>query len=294
MRNSLSPKRWPRGAAPGAALLLILAALSALLLAPPAAWAQEDEDVTEEVTDEAAGDAPAADAAAPPAGNAAGPAAPAGDAPPPQKSKLRWFYEALGLFYSIIFLGISFCLVALVVMNLLGARRENVVPLTLVEGFEQNLNEKKFQEAYELAKSDESFLGRVLAAGLAKLSAGYQPAIEAMQEIGEEENMKLEHRLSYIALIGSIAPMVGLLGTVDGMVDSFVVIAQSPTTPKPSELAEGISTALVTTLVGLWLAIPAIALYGILRNRMARLSLEVGVLSEGLMSRFQNVGVKKV
>ena len=290
MRNSLSPKRWPRGAAPGAALLLILAALSALLLAPPVAWAQDDEEVTEEVTDEA-GDAPAANAAAALAGQ---PAAPDPDAPPPEKSKLRWFYESLGILYSVIFLGLSFCLVALVVMNLLGARRENVVPLSLVEGFEQCLNEKKFQEAYELAKSDESFLGRVLAAGLAKLSTGYQPAIEAMQEVGEDENMKLEHRLSYIALIGSISPMVGLLGTVDGMVASFIVIAQSTTAPKPSELAAGISTALVTTLVGLWLAIPAIAIYGLLRNRMARLVLEVGVLSEGLMSRFQNVGVKKV
>ena len=289
MRNSLSPTRWARGAAPGAVVLLVLAALSALLLNPPAARAQEDEEAVTQ--DGAAPAEPAADAAAGPAGQ---PAAPAADAPPPEKSKLRWFYESLGKFYSVIFLGLSFCLVALVVMNLLGARRENVVPLALVEGFEQCLNEKKFQEAYELAKSDESFLGRVLAAGLAKLSAGYQPAIEAMQEVGEDENMKLEHRLSYVALIGSISPMVGLLGTVDGMVASFIVIAQSTTAPKPSELAAGISTALVTTLVGLWLAIPAIAIYGLLRNRMARLVLEVGVLSEGLMSRFQNVGVKKV
>ena len=52
-----------------------------------------------------------------------------------------------------------------------------------------------------MAKTDESFLGQVLSAGLAKLSAGYEKAIEAMQEVGEEENMKLEHRLSYMALM---------------------------------------------------------------------------------------------
>jgi len=182
--------------------------------------------------------------------------------------------------------------VALLVMNILAARRDQIVPLTLVDGFEAHLNEKKYQEAYELAKSDDSFLGHVLAAGLAKLSKGYNQAIEAMQEVGEEENMRLEHRLSYIALIGSVAPMVGLLGTVDGMVQSFMVIANSSTTPKPSELADGISTALITTLVGLWIAIPAIAAFGILRNRFARLVLEVGILSEELMSRFADVGKK--
>lgn len=228
--------------------------------------------------------------------DAKAPAAPPADEPaqsqgPP--SMLEFFFNALGPMYTVIFLGLSFTLVALIVMNLLGARRDNVVPVELVESFEATLNEKKYQEAYELAKNDDSFLGHVLSAGLGKLSAGYAPAIEAMQEVGEEETMKLEHRLSYIALIGAISPMVGLLGTVDGMVASFMVIAQATQAPKPSELASGISTALITTLVGLWLAIPAIAIYGILRNRVQRLTLEVGVISEQLMSRFQNVGAKK-
>ncbi len=210
-----------------------------------------------------------------------------------EKSYLAWMYEALGIFYSVVFLALSFTLVALLVMNLLTARRDSVCPVGLFEGFKAHLDEKRYQEAYELAKSDESFLGQVLSAGLAKLSAGYGPAIEAMQEVGEEENMKLEHRLSYMALIGTISPMVGLLGTVQGMIASFSVIAGRDTTPKPSELAGGISTALFTTLVGLFIAIPAIALYNILRNRVARLVLEVGIVSEDLMSRFSSVGAKK-
>jgi biopolymer transport protein ExbB len=86
--------------------------------------------------------------------------------------------------------------------------------------------------------------------------------------------------------------MFGLLGTVDGMVASFQVIAKSTTQPKPSELAQGISMALITTLVGLWLAIPAIIFFGVMRNRMTRLMLEVGVMSEGLMGRFSTVGKK--
>ncbi len=209
-----------------------------------------------------------------------------------KKSLLRWVYDALGIGYLAIFLLLSFTLVALFVMNMLSARRDNVCPLHLVEGFEAHLNEKRYQEAYEMAKADESFLGQVLSAGLAKLSAGYAQAIEAMQEVGEEENMKMDHRLSYMALIGTISPMIGLFGTVDGMIRSFTIIAVGGGTPKPDKLAEGISTALFTTLIGLGIAIPAILAYNILKNRVSRLVLEVGILSEGLMGRFENVGKK--
>lgn len=209
------------------------------------------------------------------------------------QSVLGWGLSSLGWGYSIIFLSLSFTLVALFVMNVLTASRAHVVPPPLIEGFETHLNEKQYQDAYDLAKGDESFLGHVLSAGLAKVQVGYGPAIEAMQEVGEEENMKLEHQLSYLSLIGTISPMIGLFGTVHGMIISFQVIATSPIQPKASELAGGISTALFTTLVGLFIAIPAIAAYNILRNRVARLVLEVGIVSEGLMSRFQNVGAKQ-
>ncbi len=261
------------------------------------AEAQAPPDAPLEEVKEAPQGEPAAAAEPPTNGapaNGAAPAPSAADTPPAQKSQLRWLYDALGLRYTVAFLAISFSLVALVVLNLLAVRRESVVPLALVEGFEAQLKEKRYQEAYELAKADDSFLGRVLTAGLSKVSQqGYEPAIEAMQEVGEEENMRMEHRLSYLALIGTISPMVGLLGTVDGMIMSFNVIAASTTQPKPAQLAAGISTALVTTLVGLLLAIPTIAIHNILANRVGRLVLEVGTVSEQLMSRFSGTSAKK-
>lgn len=206
-----------------------------------------------------------------------------------QESYLAWFYKALGFKYVVVFLAISFTLVAFFVMNLLVSRRDNICPLLLVEAFEGHLNEKRYQEAYELAKADESLLGQVLASGLAKLSTGYDNALASMQETGQEESLKLDQRLSVLALVGTVAPMFGLLGTVDGMVASFQVIARSSTTPKPSELAQGISMALVTTLIGLWLAIPAILAFNLLKNRQQKLLLETGIISENLMKRFQGV-----
>ena len=247
-----------------ALMMFSLAAVCVSTVVAPSVAVAQDEDVV-------AADAPPAD----------------GQPAAKRQSYLGWMFKALGIRYTVVFLGLSFTMVALFVMNLLTARRDNICPAHLEETFAAHLDNKQYQEAFELAKSDESFLGNVLAAGMSKLSQGYDHAIEAMQEVGEEENMKLDHRLSYMALIGSIAPMVGLFGTVDGMISSFSVIAAGGATPKASELAEGISTALFTTLVGLAIAIPAIAAYNILKNRVSRLVLEVGIVSEDLLSRFQ-------
>jgi biopolymer transport protein ExbB len=214
-----------------------------------------------------------------------------GDAAVDQESFLTWMIRASGIFGFVLLL-LSFIMVALIMMNVLQVRRDNLLPPTFIESFEQQLANKDYQGAYETAKSDDSFVARVLAAGLSKLNRGYDEAIEGMQEVGEDENMALEHRLSYLALIGTVAPMIGLMGTVYGMIDSFRVIANSTTQPKPKELADGISTALFTTIEGLAVAIPAMVFYSLLRNRVQRFVLEVGMISEGLMSRFSTVGKK--
>ena len=238
------------------------------------------EDDVVEVVEEAA--APAAD-------EADGADAGGGGSSKADQNLLSWTISSLGWGYLLVFLALSVTLVSLFVMNMLAARRDTLCPQELVDAFEERLNEKDFQGAYDMARTDESVLGQVLSAGLAKLSRGYGKAIEGMQEVGEEESMKLEHRLSYMALIGNLSPMIGLFGTVQGMIASFQVIALGGASPKPAELAEGISTALFTTLVGLAVAIPAIAAYNIIRNRVSRLLLEVGVTSENLMSRFEDV-----
>jgi biopolymer transport protein ExbB len=124
-------------------LLLLVTSLTAAGWMQPSTALAQDEDAP-------AADAPAEDAPAPAVDSsikdAEGPAS-----PPPQVNYLSWVIDAMGWHYTIAFLSISFALVALFVMNILAARRENVVPPTLVEGFEQHLNAKQYQEAYDLA-----------------------------------------------------------------------------------------------------------------------------------------------
>ncbi len=216
------------------------------------------------------------------------PGTPENDDSPRQKNYLEFFFKALKIRYTLAFLVISFTFVAFLVMNLLGLRRDAICPPHLAAAFEAQLNENKLQEAFDLAKNDDSMLGQMLAAGMQNMQGGYEKAELAMSQVGEDENLKLEHRLSFLSLVGTIAPMVGLLGTVDGMVSSFMEIATSDTQPKPSQLAEGISTALITTLVGLILAIPAIIAFNLLKNRLTRLVMETGQQAGNLMSRFEN------
>ncbi|MED5448576.1 MAG: MotA/TolQ/ExbB proton channel family protein, partial [Planctomycetota bacterium] len=224
--------------------------------------------------------------------------APAGDptaaaegeaAAPTSESLLKKSIGSLGYFFGPIFLLLSFTLVALVMMNVLQIRRDVLLPPEFVDDFEAQLDNKDYQGAYNTARDHDSMVARVLTAGLTKLNRGYSEAVEGMQEVGEDENMSLEHRLSYLALIGSIAPMIGLAGTVTGMIASFDEIATA-TQVEPSKLADGIQKALWTTLVGLGIAIPAMVAYSVLRNRVSRLVLEVGMVSEGLMARFQTLG----
>ena len=172
-----------------------------------------------------------------------------------EKSYLVFLAEALGIKYIIIFLLLSFSLVAMLVMCFLQFRKQVLIPPALVQQFEANLDNKEYQQAFDQA-------------------------------------MKLEHKISYVSLIGALAPMFGLLGTVDGMVAAFMKIAGSDTAPKPSELAVGISQALVTTLIGLWLAIPAIACFALFKNWLQRFNDDVAGESSRLMSRFQSIGKK--
>ena len=244
---------------------LTASGLAALTCVSPAVAVAQDEEI-------------AADAAA--------------DPEPEGKSYLTFLVEALGLKYVIIFLLLSFGLVALLVMCFMQFRKVVMMPPALSKQFEQHLENKEFQQAYELAKNDESYLGRVLAAGMSKLQSGYPAAVEAMQAAENEQAMTLEHKISYVSLVGALAPMFGLLGTVDGMVAAFMLIAQRDTAPKPSELAVGISQALVTTLIGLWLAIPAIACYGLFKNWLQRFNTDVDDEAMRLMAQFKTMGKK--
>jgi biopolymer transport protein ExbB len=160
------------------------------------------------------------------------------------------------------------------------------VPTEMLEQFHEKLEAKEYQEAYEIAKNSDSTLGKILAAGLVKMSDNIAAAEQTMTDTAEDELMTLEHRLSYHGTIASVSPMVGLLGTVFGMVKAFSVIAQTGV-PQASEIAHGIALALVTTQIGLLIAIPALVFFEVFKNRLARFVLELSVQTENVLNQFK-------
>jgi len=246
--------------------------------------AQEEEAADEEVMEEEES-APAAKGAKAAASDEGDVAAEA----PKEESYLSWLWAASG--YEGLLIGfMSVALVALIVTNAMQLRLPMFVPPDFVQDFEAKVSARDYQGAYDLAKGDESFVAKLLTGGLSRLSKGFDEAKGGMAEVAEDENMALDHRLSYISIIGATAPMLGLLGTVHGMVSAFSVIANSTVSPKPADLAKGITMALVTTLEGLIVAIPAIIAFALFKNAQARTVLESTMAAENLLGRFAQTG----
>ena len=97
-------------------------------------------------------------------------------------------------------------------------------------------------------------------------------AREAVDRVSDAQTMRLEKKISMLAVIGSLGPMIGLLGTLKGMIHSFSAIATSGTQLKPDQVAHGISEALVLTFEGVGLSVPAIFFFAYFRNRIFTLS----------------------
>ena len=187
---------------------------------------------------------------------------------------------------TLVIAAMSFYLIALVVWMALNYRISTTMPAALVREVQDMLDQTKYNEAYHRLVGDSSFLARVLATGVRKLPSGMAQAQRASELANESATMEMEHRTTYLATVGTLGPMIGLVGTVYGMIIAFRVIAVEGSTPQANQLAVGISTALYATLEGIAISIPAIFFYALFRNRIARLSLEVGITAEQLLEQF--------
>ncbi len=187
---------------------------------------------------------------------------------------LQWAIRASGpIGFGLLLLSIYFT--ALVIKLFLEFRVSEAVPAALVEKLETAIKDKKFQEAYDACRENDSFLARLVRTGVANLPNGRAEAKESMQTVQDEVVTHMEARISYLAIIGSLGPMIGLVGTIAGMIASFQEIATAAgAQPKPEKVAEGISTALFITLEGVSLAVPAIFFFAFFRNRIAVIAME--------------------
>ena len=209
---------------------------------------------------------------------------PAKAPPPKQDSMPIHIIKSIGLVMGIILGLLSISLVALVVLLAMDVRMGDSVPPGFVEEFTDIVNKRRFKEAYELAKNDSSFLARVLSAGMARLQYGIEDARETAMNTVESIKSGKEQLTTYLATIGSLGPLFGLVGTVYSMVGAFREMATDPNI-KPAVMAGILSHGLVVTMVGIALAVPAIFSHAFFRNRITRISMETASVADDLLTQ---------
>jgi biopolymer transport protein ExbB len=183
-----------------------------------------------------------------------------------------------------IMLVVSIALIALIMLLVMELRMGSAIPPGFVEDFTETVNKRKFKEAFEMAKEDGSFLGRVMTTGMSRLQYGIDDAREAAFNMVESVKAGKDQLITYLATIGTLGPMLGLVGTVWGMILSFMELGRGGS-PNPAKLADGISHALVVTLVGIALSVPAIFCHAFFRNRLIRISMDVGNIADDLLTQ---------
>lgn len=227
----------------------------------------------------------AQDDAAPPADGGAAPA-PAGGAAPQGKTPnlLLHIIKSAGIVFGPLLLLVSLGLVAIIVLLAMDLRMPMAIPPGFVEEFTDTINKRKFKEAFEMTRQDTSFLGKVLTAGMSRLQYGIEDAREAAMNMVDSVKATKEQLITYLATIGTLGPMLGLVGTVFGMILAFMELAKGGT-PRPDKLADGISHALVVTLLGIGLSVPAIFCHALFRNRLIRIAMDVSNISDDLLTQ---------
>jgi biopolymer transport protein ExbB len=153
-----------------------------------------------------------------------------------------------------------------------------------VDEFIDTVNKRRFKEAFDMARNDTSFLGRVLTAGMSRLQYGLEDARDAAMNMLDSIRSGKEQINNYTAVIGTLGPLVGLVGTVFGMIAAFRSLSTGGP-PNPAKLSEGVAAALSITFLGIAVSVPAIFFNAFFRNRITKVSMDTGHIADDLLTQ---------
>ena len=171
---------------------------------------------------------------------------------------------------------------AIFLERLWSLREGRIIPKNFIKEVEEFIRMKKFNEAIALCSTSNSSIARIIYAGLKKAGKSKDEIKEAVNEQGKQEAMELERFLTTLGTIAGVSPLLGLLGTVTGMIKTFNVLAISKQLGDPGMLSAGISEALITTAAGLIVAIPSFIFYKYFTSKVDKLVVKM----EGISIRF--------
>lgn len=168
-------------------------------------------------------------------------------------------------------------------------RPQKVMPETLINRVKEGMSEGDVMKALQACESEPGPLANILTAGFSHVEEGFDIIQESIGAAAELETERLMQRLTWISVCSNLSPMLGLLGTVQGMIMCFSTLATGA--PDVGALAMNISQALWTTAAGLAVAIPSITFYYSIRNNANRLILRMEAMTMELIKDLRNVEV---
>ncbi len=180
-----------------------------------------------------------------------------------------------GFLIVMLLLALSLTAAYLVFEHIMTLRASELMPEGVASRVRELLAAERLIDAEEACRQQPSFLSFVLLSGLAEADGDWPAVEKALEDSLAEQSARLFRKIEYLSVIANIAPMIGLLGTVTGMIFAFQQVASTQGAAGAGQLAEGIYQALVTTVGGLIVAIPSLGAFAILRNRGDQLVAEV-------------------
>ena len=200
----------------------------------------------------------------------------------------------IGFLIIMVLFALSLTAAYLVFEQVMTLRHSELMPPELAERVQQLLAAGRAGEADQLCRSQPSFLGFVLSAGINEIDGGWAAVEKALEDASAEQAARLLRKIEYLSVIANIAPMVGLLGTVIGMIFAFQTVADTQGAANAGQLAQGIYQALVTTVGGLLVAIPALGAFAVLRNRVDQLVAEAAYMAQHTFTPLKRARSKTV
>lgn len=198
----------------------------------------------------------------------------------PKKSWLELFQTTGPVGYMMVIT--SMAGTALVIEHIVNIRREKLAPTPLAQDLQALIEEGQYDEAIELCDQEGGYLSNLVGSALRMRVAGYAEMINALEAAANEETFKLNAKISFLSLIGNIGPLLGLLGTVTGMIASFQKIEQLKA-PTPKDLAGGVYESLVNTTMGLFIGIVFLTAYFLYKNKVTKLCLSMNLQAVDLI-----------
>ncbi|MFN7181823.1 MAG: MotA/TolQ/ExbB proton channel family protein [Planctomycetota bacterium] len=174
--------------------------------------------------------------------------------------------------------------IALSIEAITSLKMNKLSPPYLVQELDRLIENQEFDEAIQLCENNNVFLGNVMSEALARLAYGYEEMKRGLEKAIEIESFKLMVKISYINLIGQLGPLLGLLGTVTGMIATFREMS-TLTFITTDKLSKGVYESLVNTAGGLFTAIILLSIHFILKNKVEKLSLSIGSIANAFLEK---------